>query len=124
MLEQGIKEFMVQTRFVQSNGDPCVYTRFEDHAIIVAVYVDDLILLADVIEDLIDLKSLLSECFKMKDMGQLHYYLGVNVVYGKIVFGCIKINTLNQSSESLVLRMQNRCLPQQIVMLNLSVMTK
>ncbi len=47
------------------------------------MYVDELILLADVIEDLIDLKSLLSEHFKMKDMGQLHYYLGVNVVYGK-----------------------------------------
>ncbi len=75
-------KFKVQTEFVQSNEDPCVYTRFENHAIIVAVYVDDLILLADVIEDLIDLKSLLSERFKMKDMGQLHYYLGVNVVYG------------------------------------------
>ena len=72
---------MVQAGFAQSSADPCVFTRFEDHAVIIAVYVDALILLADVIEDMLELKSLLSEHFEMKDMGQLHYFLGVNVVY-------------------------------------------
>lgn len=80
---QALNEFMVQAGFVQSNADPCVFTRFEDHTTIVAVYVDDLIIFTDIIDDMTETKSLLSKQFKMKDMGQLHYFLGVNVIYGQ-----------------------------------------
>ena len=47
---------------------------------IVVVYVDDLILITEV---MVETKRLLSEQFRMKDMGQLHYCLGVNIVYGQ-----------------------------------------
>jgi hypothetical protein len=80
---RALGDFMVQTGFVQSNADPCVFTRFNEHTTIVAVYVDDLILIADVKEIMLETKGLLSERFKMKDMGQLHYCLGVNIVYGQ-----------------------------------------
>ena len=50
---------------------------------IVAVYVDDVILITDVIIVMLETKGLLSERFRMKDMGQLHYCLGVNIVYGQ-----------------------------------------
>ena len=69
--------------FLQSNADPCVFTRIDQHTTIVAVYVDDFILIADVEEVMSEVKQLLSERFKMKDMGQLHYCLGVNIVYGQ-----------------------------------------
>ena len=79
---RALKEFMIQAGFVQSNADPCVFIRLDEHTTILAVYVDDLILIADVIEVMLETKRLLSERFRMKDMGQLHYCLGVNIVYG------------------------------------------
>ena len=74
---------MVQSGFVQSDADPCVFIRLDEHTTIVAVYVDDLILITDIIEVMVETKRLLSEQFRMKDMGQLHYCLGVNIVYGQ-----------------------------------------
>lgn len=80
---RALREFMMQAGFVQSNADPCVFIRLDEHTTIVAVYVDDLILITDVIEVMLETKELLSERFRMKDMGQLHYCLGVNIVYGQ-----------------------------------------
>ena len=79
---QALKEFMIQAGFVQSSADSCVFIRFNEHIVITAVYVDDLVLIADVIEVMLETKRLLSELFKMKDMGRLHYCLGVNIVFG------------------------------------------
>ena len=52
----------------------------------VSVYVDDLILVVDMLEDLQKTKSELSARFKMKDLGQLRYCLGIvcDVSDGKI----------------------------------------
>jgi len=74
---------MTQAGFVQSNADPCAFTRLDEHTAIVAVFVDDLILMTDVMEVMLETKGLLSKRFKMKDMDQLHYCLGVNIVYGQ-----------------------------------------
>ena len=49
---------------------------------IVAVYVDDLFLITDAMEIMLKTKGLLSKHFKMKDMNQLHYSLGVNIMNG------------------------------------------
>ena len=46
---------------------------------IVTVHVDDLILLTETKEEMENLKSSLASRFKMKDMGKLHYCLGVNI---------------------------------------------
>ena len=45
---------------------------------IIAVYVDDLILLAETPAQIEGIKSSLSTVFRMTDMGQLEYCLGVN----------------------------------------------
>ena len=97
---KALKDFMVQAGFAQSNADPYVFTRFEDHAVIVAVYVDDLILLADVIEDMLELKSLLSKHFIMKDMGH------VNFVYGNCCIWLHQNQYIKSMLQSLVSRMQ------------------
>ena len=74
------KEFMLSLGFVQSDADPCVFIRvLNDKLAIVTVHVDDLILLTETEEEMIDLKTNLANPFKMKDMGILHYCLGVSV---------------------------------------------
>ena len=74
------KEFMLSLGFVQSDADPCVFIRvLNDKLAIVTVHVDDLILLTETEEEMIDLKTNLANHFKMKDMGILHYCLGVSV---------------------------------------------
>ena len=45
---------------------------------IIAVYVDNLILIAKTLDEIQQMKEGLSNTFKMKDMGQLRYCLGIN----------------------------------------------
>jgi hypothetical protein len=52
-----------------------------DHGIIVIViYVDDLIITRDNDVDIFDLKKLLKQKFEMKDLGELRYFLGIEVI--------------------------------------------
>ena len=46
---------------------------------ILVVYVDDIIILTKTDAEMLNIKKPLSEGFKMKDMGKLHYMLGVSV---------------------------------------------
>lgn len=50
-----------------------------DKEVRVLVYVDDLILATNSMEILSQFKSYLSQCFKMKDLGKLRYFLGIEV---------------------------------------------
>ena len=62
-------------------ADPCVFFKSnEDNSItVLAVYVDDIILLTNTDEEMAKLKHSLSVRFKMKDLGSLHYILGIHV---------------------------------------------
>jgi hypothetical protein len=52
-----------------------------DHGIIVIViYVDDLIITGNSDADIFDLKKLLKQKFEMKDLGELRYFLGIEVI--------------------------------------------
>ncbi len=52
-----------------------------DHGIVVIViYVDDLIVTRDSDANFSDLKKLLKQKFEMKDLGELHYFLGIEVI--------------------------------------------
>ena len=65
--------------FKESGADPCVFIQSEQSNMkIIAVYVDDLILIAKTSSEIQQMKEGLSNTFKMKDMGQLHYCLGIN----------------------------------------------
>ena len=48
---------------------------------IIAVYVDDLIIIAKNPETMERITDSLAEQFKMKDLGKLHYCLGINIEY-------------------------------------------
>jgi hypothetical protein len=74
---------MLSLQLRQSTADPCVF--IEDGAdsevvTIVAVYVDDLIIMSSLSRKLDAIKKALMERFKMKDMGAIHYCLGVSVI--------------------------------------------
>ena len=65
--------------FKESGADSCVFVKNETSTLkIIAVYVDDLILIAKSLSEIQQMKHSLSKTFKMKDMGQLCYCLGIN----------------------------------------------
>jgi hypothetical protein len=52
-----------------------------DHGIVVIViYVDVLIIIGDSDVDIFDLKKFLKQKFEMKDLGELRYFLGIEVI--------------------------------------------
>jgi hypothetical protein len=48
--------------------------------VIIVIYVDDLIIIGDNNVDIFDLKKLLKQKFEMKDLGELRYFLGIEVI--------------------------------------------
>ena len=71
-------EHLKSLGFEESGADPCIFIRQRKQLQIIAVYVDALILIAETPEQMQQMKRGLSSHFKMKDMGRLHYCLGVN----------------------------------------------
>jgi hypothetical protein len=65
--------------FTKSKADPNLYYKVEDNGpLILLLYVDDLFLTRD--EKLItECKRNLASEFKMKDLGMMHYFLGLEV---------------------------------------------
>ena len=81
---------LLDSGFQQSKADPCVYYRWKNGNLnIVSIYVEDLILVVDLMKDLEQTKEELSARFKMKDLGQLRYCLGIVCEQRT---GCIKLN--------------------------------
>jgi hypothetical protein len=52
-----------------------------DHRIvIIIIYVDDLIIIRDSDANIFDLKKLLKQKFEMKDLGEVRYFLSIEVI--------------------------------------------
>ena len=66
--------------FVQSTSDPCIYIDAEGDVFFIGVYVDDIILASRDLGRIRKVKVSLSRKFDIKDMGKLHYFLGMQVV--------------------------------------------
>ena len=74
--------FLLSIGFSQSKADTCVYIKCHPF-VIIAVYVDDLLVLTETQDVMDETKAILCDRFKMKDMGQLHYCLGISIVQNK-----------------------------------------
>ena len=71
--------FLTSKGFSQLASDPCVYTRQRNgKTTIVLIWVDDLIIASDSTSSLNEVKEDLSSKFKMKDLGKLAWFLGIN----------------------------------------------
>ena len=72
-------DYLESISLVQSEADPCVFVGTVDTVTVVAVYVDDLVLIAKTTNELQKVKDSLTSRFKMKDMGKIHYCLGISI---------------------------------------------
>jgi hypothetical protein len=48
--------------------------------VVIVIYVDDLIITGDSDADISDLKKLLKQKFEMKDLGELRYFLNIEII--------------------------------------------
>jgi hypothetical protein len=75
-----LDEFMKSKGLNPTMADPCVYVKWKDGVMLaVAVYVDDLMIMSSSQEMIDELKKDLNGRFKMKDIGELKYCLGIQV---------------------------------------------
>ena len=75
---QRIRLFLKSIGFDQTYSDPCVYINKETD-VIIAMWVDDLIIFGKDMASINDLKAQLNEEYEMKDLGELKYFLGIQV---------------------------------------------
>ena len=65
--------------FGKSKYDPKIYLKvIEDELVILLLYVDDLFLTGNQ-KQIVECKKKLAEEFEMKDLGLMHYFLGLEV---------------------------------------------
>ena len=69
-------EHLKSSGFKEGGADSCAC--IQRGMKIIAMYVDNLILMVKSLDEVQQMKEGLSETFKMKDMGQLRYCLGIN----------------------------------------------
>ena len=73
-----LDKFLIDQNFIQSRADPCLYTKFEGNCVtVILIWVDDLIIAASNDDVLCAIKETLKNKFKMKDIGQLSWFLGI-----------------------------------------------
>ncbi len=77
---QKLNAFLKSIEFMKSEADPSVYVaRVGDVKFFIVVYVDDLILVCNDQNKLLQIKEKLSQKFEMKNLGELHFFLGMEV---------------------------------------------
>ena len=75
-----ISKFLKEQGFVQSVNDSCIYTFVDNgHIVLLALYVDDIILCSNSENLLEQVKLILSNKYKLKDLGQLKNFLGIQI---------------------------------------------
>ena len=76
---QKLDRYLRKIGFIQTNVDHCIYVN-NDTGVIVAMWVDDLIIFGKDSVGVDLLKLQLKMKFEMKDMGELQYFLGIQVL--------------------------------------------
>ena len=74
-----LDKFLKQFGFKQSASDTCIYILNSDELLIVAVYVDDIVVAGSSEASMQTFIDKIGTRFKIKDMGNLHHFLGVRI---------------------------------------------
>ena len=74
------RRVIIQIGYKQSNADHTLfYKRNGDKLVIMIVYVDDIVITGNDDQEIVKLKMQLAKEFEVKDLGQLRYFLGIEV---------------------------------------------
>jgi protein associated with RNAse G/E len=114
-----IDSFFLQQGFMRSKSDPNMYTKFDEkgRVVLISLYVNDLIITGNSEKLIRGIKKQMSQVFEMKDLGELHYCLGLEVwrnvgqtfvSRGKYVREVLKRFKMDQCKVSYVPMQQNR----------------
>jgi hypothetical protein len=77
---QKLDTILKSVEFMKSEANPSVYvTQVGDVKFFIVVYVDDLILVCNDQDKILHIKEELNQKFEMKDLGELHFFLGMEV---------------------------------------------
>ena len=75
-----LNDILVNDGFRMNNADNCLYMKFKDNIIIyILIYVDDLLVCSNYLYEIENVFHLLSKFFKVKDLGPIKNYLGIEV---------------------------------------------
>jgi transposase InsO family protein len=73
-------KFMIAEKYKKLETDNCLYIKkINEEILYVSIYVDDILVMGSTENEIENLKVKLKENFKMKDLGLLSYYLGINI---------------------------------------------
>lgn len=79
-----LNDALINYGLKKSGIDPCIYFRKQNNKLlIVAVYVDDLLIFSNDSTLLKNLQLNLTQQFKMRDLGEAKYVLGLNIEYDR-----------------------------------------
>nr|CCA21486.1 putative polyprotein [Albugo laibachii Nc14] len=89
--------------FSQCRSDSCIFVRQQGNSIIyITIYVDDMLVGAKMTEEIEDIHTKPSNRFKMKDLGNARFVLGIEVNYER------EARKLKINQESSIRRMAER----------------
>lgn len=75
-----LASYLLTIGFIQSQADNSLFIKkIEKSFIALLVYVDDIILIGDDMHEINIMKNLLNVTFKIKDLGKLKYFLGLEI---------------------------------------------
>ena len=81
MWHRELSESLKKLAFKMSKADPSLYVkRINDCIVVILIYVDDLIIGGDSMDEIRKLKKNLEMQFHMKDLGELRYFLGIEMI--------------------------------------------
>ena len=73
-----LSKALVELKFKQSEYDQSMFIKKDESGmVIILVYVDDLLVTGDSLRIVKETKEKLKQVFKMKDLGELRYFLGI-----------------------------------------------
>ena len=76
-----IAHYLVTMGFCMADADHSLYVqKNESRIVFICIYVDDLIVGGDHVADVEHVKSLLKKDFDMKHLGELRYFLGIEII--------------------------------------------
>ncbi|KAK2399633.1 putative mitochondrial protein [Trifolium repens] len=79
-----LTSLLVREGYKQSNSDYSLFTlSHKDNFTALLIYVDDIILSGTCLEEIQRIKSILDSSFKIKDLGTVKYFLGLEVAHSK-----------------------------------------